>query len=223
MDPVDLYDAPPIREGAEPTLSASGAGFTTLGGQQPAWYHLTEALVRWLRYHFSAANRIEYPALVGRVWTANRELSPILVSSLAEWNPQESQKRPAILVDRLDQEKDMTRRAIGDQWHGVRPDNYWHLMTGQHVVYCLGGQNLEAEVLAAEVWRELVRFAPVARRHLCLMRFLPVKVGRRVQIPEHREHYASPVVCVYGYEETWRLYPIDEAAVAAIRATFTVS
>lgn len=48
MDPVDLYDAPPVRAGAAPTLSVSGAGFTTLGGQQPAWYHLTEALVWWL-------------------------------------------------------------------------------------------------------------------------------------------------------------------------------
>lgn len=223
MDPVDALDAPPIREGAAPTISVSGVGFNSLAGHQPGWVRLTEALVRWLRGHFSVASRIEYPDLVGRVWTSNREQSPIQICSLAEWNPTESNKRPAILVDRLDQERDLAHQAIGDQWQGVRPGNYWILKTGQHVVYCVGGREGEADLLAAEVERELVRFGPIAQQYLCLMRFRPVKTGRRVQIPEYREHYASPIVCIYAYQDMFRIFPVDEEAIAAIKAVVTAS
>jgi hypothetical protein len=176
---------------------------------------LTNVLVRWLRFHFSAASRIEHPDLTGRVWT-DADSSPIFISSLADWDPNKSGKRPAVLVDRLDQRKDMNQRGIGDQMMGVAPGRFAHFMVGQHVVHSLGGRDGEAEILAWEVWRELTRFAPYARKAVCLHRLLVSTVGKRVQLPESREHYTVPVVLDYGYEENWRVFPMDEEEITAI-------
>jgi len=216
------YDADPIRPGAAPTLSITGAGLGDLAAQQPMCVRMTDALVSWLRYHFSAVSRIEYPNLTSRVYNDNQEVTQIVIDSLAAWKPQRSGNRPAILVDRLDQEKDMAHRVIGDQFQGVKEGFFWHLMQGAHVVHCIGGREGEAEILASEVWRELVRFGPVARQALCLMRFLPVKWGKRVQLDEYKEHYSVPVVCTYTYEETWRIRPLDEAEITGIALGLTV-
>lgn len=213
------YNAPPIRPGAAPTLDVVQAGLSTLGGTQPGYLRITEALVKTLRYHFSDPTRIEYPSLVDRVWVAG-ETSPIQITSLAEWDPRKSSQRPALLVDRLDQNKDLERRGIGDQLMGALGGTgaYRHFMLGQHVVHCLGGREGEAELLAAEVWRELARFAPKIREVLCLLRFLPYRVGKRVQLDEHKEHYSIPVLIGYGYDETWKLTPLDEDEITLIQS-----
>lgn len=212
------YSVPSIRPGAAPTLDVVQAGLTATPTAAPVYVRLTEVLVSWLRWHFSAASRIEYPNLVGRVYTpANKESSPIVITSLAEWTPQTANKRPSVLVDRLDQERDMQTRGIGDQFQGVAPGNYQHFMIGQHVVHCIGGREGEAEYLAAEVWRDLSRFAPVARERLCLYRFLPMKIGKRVQLDEHKETYTVPVPMIYGYGEAWGVHALDEEEINAIR------
>lgn len=222
MDPIDAYDADPVRVGAAPALNVVSAGLVALSTIQPIWSRITEALVRWLRYHFAAAARIEHPDLVNRVWTTDRERAPILITSLAEFAPNESNKRPALLIDRFDQELDLSKRPIGGQHMGQRPDNYWQLMMGQHVVYCVGAREGEAETLAWEVWRDLTRFAKIAARALCLLRFQPVKIGRRTQLPEFDQTYAVPVICMYGYEEMWRTFPTDELGIDAIRVAALV-
>lgn len=212
----------PIRTGAAPTLDVPGAGLNTSRNLiQPAWFRMTEALVKVLRFHFSSATRIEHPDLTARVWTA-AESSPIFISSLAEFAPTSGQQRPSVLVDRLDQELDTSKRAIGDQFQGGQPGQYAHLVVGRHVVHCLGGREGEAEILAFEVWRDLVRWSPILTTRLCLLRLLPTKVGKRVQLSgEHQEHYTVPIELTYGYMEQWRVYPTDEAEITAIRALTT--
>lgn len=214
--PAPDYSVPPIRAGAVPTLDTVATGMTDLQ-PQPVFLKITTLLTRWLRYHFSAASRIEFPVLINRVWTSD-EQSPITITSLAEWNPKNSEQRPAILIDRLDQGKDMDHRIIGDQLQGVQPGYFTDITLGQHVIHCIGGREGEAETLAAEVWRELKRFGPVFRDKVCLMRFLPVKIGRRVQLEEYKEHYTVPISVVYAYQETWKLTVADEEEVTAIRS-----
>lgn len=221
MDPVDAYDAPAVRPGAAPTLSVSGTGLAAGRQVQPVWLRITGALVRVLRWHFGDATRIEHPDLADRVWTEDTERSPIQISSLAEWNPKNAGQRPAILVDRLDQDRALDKRLIGDQYQGVRPGYLWWLKTGSHVVHCLGGREGEADVLAWEAERDLSRFADVIREALCLHRFVAVKTGKRTQLDDEKEHYTVPLVCVYGYEESARVFPRDEAAVAAVRTLIT--
>lgn len=223
MDPVDAYDAPSVRPGAAPTLSVSGSGLAAGQQIQPAWLRITAAIVRVLRWHFGAAGRIEHPDLADRVWTADQEQSPIQIASLAEWKPANAGQRPAVLVDRLDQEKDVARRLIGNQYQGVRPGYLWWLKTGSHVVHCLGGREGEVDVLAWEVERDLARFANVIREAVCLHRFDVVTIKKRTQLDDEHgtHHYTVPVVCTYGYEETARVFPLDEAEVTAVRTLLT--
>lgn len=217
MPESNEYDADPIREGAVPTLSISGSGLSANVGQQPSYVWITEALVRWLRYHFSAATRIEYPVLINRVWIPDREKSPIQITSLAEFAPNNSNQRPALLVDRLDQDLDLQHRGIADQFMGIRQGNYGGIVLGAHVIHCIGGVEGEAEYLAAEVWRELRRFAPIAREAMCLLRFLPIKIGKRVQLSEeHRQTYTIPVLIQYAWQESWKIRPTDEEEITAI-------
>lgn len=214
---MGVYDAPPIRPGAAPILDTGEVRFTTFAATQPIWLRITDALLRWLRFHFGAASRIEYPNLVDRVWTDN-ESSKIVIASLAEWRPTQTDERPALLVDRLDQETDMNTRPIGPQYQGVRQGYFTDFMIGRHVVHCLGGREGEAEYLASEVWRELKRFAPIAREYLCLYRFLPERIMKRRQLSdEHREHYACSIPVFYGYQEAWRLHPNPEVSVTQIQ------
>jgi hypothetical protein len=215
------YDLPPFRQ-LPPPPSAPTITVSTVAGTdvtiQPAWYRLTGALVRWIRFHFSLVTRIENPALIGRVWTPAED-APIFISSLAEWEPRKSEQRPAVLVDRLDQDKDMAHRGIGDQLQGGQPGRFAHFMNGRHVVHCLGGAEGEAELLAHEVWRDLVRFAPVLREKLCLLRLIPVRVGKRVQLSnEYKLIYTVPVELSYAYEECWRVQALDEPEITAIKS-----
>lgn len=223
--PLPDTDAPPIRDGAAPQLdpTATGAKLDALSCIQPAYMVLTTAIVGWLRYHFGAESRIEYEPLKSRVYTPlNMESSPIQIMSLAEWKPTTAGQRPCILVDRLDQDKDMLNRPIGEQFQGVRMGYFGNFWIGQHVVHCVGGREGEAELLAAEVLRDLERFAPVVRERLNLLRLTTLKVGKRRQIEEYKEHFSVPVPVVYGYQNAWTVRPLDEQEIAAIRVQFNI-
>lgn len=216
------FDLPPLRPGAAPTLSISGSQIGANRTQQPAWIRVTSVLVQALRWHFSLASRIEFADLAARVWTPDPQ-TPIVITSLAEWKPDSSSQRPAILVDRLVQEKDQQTMGIGDQLMGIKQGNFSDFMTGSHVIHCLGGREGEADILATEVWRELKRFAQEIRKAACLLRFRPYQIGKRVQIgAEQKEHYSTPILALYGYEEAWRVTPLDEAEVLSLRTTINI-
>lgn len=222
-DPSIEFDLTPnpIRAAASPTLDVVSAGLRTGSDVQPAWIRLTEGFVKVLRWHFADASRIEFPVLVDRVWVADNERSPIVITSLAHWNPTQSAERPAILVDRLDQSKDLQNRGIGDALMGIRPGGYAHFMNGQHVVHCLGGREGEAEYLACEVFREFTRFGRVIAEALCLNKLLTTTVGKRVQLSnEAKEHYSIPVTLFYHYSEAWAVRPTDEEEVMGIKTLF---
>lgn len=211
------YDAPPIRPGAEVTLDAAAVRFTEESTWQPVWIRMTPVLVRWLRHHFSVASRIEFPNLTERVWTNDPATTGIVITSLAEWNPRQSGQRPTILVDRLDQQEDLSKRPIGMQFQGIRKDYFMSFMQGQHVIHCLGGREGEAEFLADEVWREMKRFSPRIQPYLCLYRFQPLSITKRRQLSdEYKEHFVTSVPIMYYYDESWRLYNVGESEVTNI-------
>jgi hypothetical protein len=221
--PVDEFDSPPIRPGVTPVLDVDAARLTAQGGLDPGYMRLTRGMVQHLRYHFTGpaggpAPRVEFPNVADRVWTGDDATSTIWIGSLAEWKPSKESMRPALLVDRLAQQ--VSTRTIGDAYHGVRQGWHWDLMEGMHVVHCVGAKEGEAEWLAAEVLRELKMFSNEIREAMCLMRFLPVKLDRRTQLDEHQEHYSVPVVCMYGYEHSWRATPVDEAEITTIRSLY---
>lgn len=212
------YDADPIRPGADPRLDVNAAGLRNRQTLNPASIRMTGALVGWLRYHFGLASRIEFPNLAGRVYTSDPGTTQIWIGSLAEWKPELSGKRPALLVDRLAQDFDMQHRVLADQFQGIKPGFYCDFMQGTHVVHCVGGREGETDFLAYEVWREFGRYRNIARDALCLHRFLPLQIGKRVQLAdEHKEHYTVPVIVAYAYEQTWRVRPLDEVEITQVR------
>lgn len=218
--PEPDYSLPPIRTGAAPTLDVTAAGLELNRTWQPGWVRMTPVLVKWIRYHFSLATRIEHPDLVGRVWT-DQPSTPIFISSLAEWAPNTAGQRPCVLVDRLDQVKDTSKRGIGDQLMGIKPGKFAHFMQGRHVVHCLGGREGETDLLAWEVWRELTRFAPVLRERLCLTQLIITGIGKRIQLTaETKEHYTVPIEMSYAYQESWIVNPLDEEEITAINTMF---
>lgn len=205
----------PVRPGVDPQLNLAQAGLVARPGQGPPWLSMTQTLVRFLRWAFGSPTRIEFPALVDRVWTPD-EASPIWISSLAEWSPAKANQRPALL-DRLPQKLDQARAVLGRQFQGVRQGQYTHYMGGAHVVHCLGGRDGEAEFLAAQAFRWLAFYANQIQEALCLVRFRAVEVGKRVQLSEeHKEHYSVPIPLEYYYQENWKVYPTDESEVMGI-------
>lgn len=223
---ADMNPADPLRAGALPNLDRDAAKLypTSTGSGlpdyvAPAFVWMTGKLAGWMQYHFGVTTRIEFPALKDRVWSSDPAVSQIWIGSLAEWDPKQSEKRPAILIDRAEQDLDVQHLGIGaGQLQGVRPGYYMHYMTGTHEFNCLGGREGEAEYLAAEVWRELTRYADRVRRWLCLARLLPVRVGRRRQLDQYKEIYTVPVFLSYVYTEAWTSKPADEAEVNAVRS-----
>ena len=176
----------------------------------------TGFIVGILREHFKTQSGIEDPALYDKVWTTGVS-SPIVVASLAEWKPASAQQRPAVLVDRMEQAVDIAKRSIGNQLQGIMPGFFNTYMTGSHVVHCLGGREGEAELLAHEVWRQLHEFQHQIQEELCLDRFLPVKVGKRMQFQDNTEQYTVPVEVIYVYQEAWRIKNLSQSAVNAIK------
>lgn len=220
MESPSQYDVDPVRPTTDPTFDVTASGLRDFTTTQPIWERITAALAIVLRQHFSLASRIEHVDLVDRIWNSNDELAKIQIDSLAKWKPTTAGARPAVLIDRLDQDRDLANRAIGNQYQGVRAGHFAAFSVGQHVCHCLGGREGEVEILAWEVYRNLSRYAHVIRDALCLLRFETVKIGKRVQLSEeHKEHYTVPVLVMYAYQEAWRTYPTDESEITAIRAS----
>lgn len=226
----DMYPGEQLRPGALPNLSREGAKLypTVVGTDlpavlQPHWLWMTGKLADWLRWHFGSTTRIEFPSLKDRVWTDQPD-TKIWIGSLAEWKPELSGQRPAILIDRAEQDVDTQHMGIGgNQLMGGVPGYYAQYMVGNHAINCLGGREGETDYLAAEVWRELSRYANKVREWLCLARFRPVRTGRRRQLDEHKEVYTVPVFVSYAYAETFAVAAADESPVTAIRSTLRTS
>lgn len=211
----------PAYPDASPTVSASAIRSTN------PWppLKITEALLKWLRHHFSDASRIELPNLRSRVYVDN-ENTPITIASLAEWRPTNSDQRPAILVNREAQQpvpglRGIDNRLMGGCGLGNTVTAYTQYWSGTHVVYCYGGREGEGEELAVEVVRELAGFQSLARLILCLEKLQVSGVGKRVQLPEFKETWLIPVVLEYGYALKWRIGSLDTAAVTAIFGPLT--
>jgi hypothetical protein len=77
---------------------------------------------------------------------------------------------------------------------------YW---MGSHTLFCLGGSGAQADLLASEVQREMTEFGPVIQRSMRLHRFQAVEVGEIGELEESTEHFVTPVVVAYAFEQRW--------------------
>lgn len=175
--------------------------------------HLMTGFFRdWFQKHFGDSQNIEAPELRGLLWQAVREAGQcqnILIDSVTRWNPADTEKRPAILIGRNDWE--VVRAGIDDRRQGdvalSGSKLYTCFVKGSHTLFCLGTNGTAAEILSAEVYREMMQFGPAIRQRLDLMRFQVVGVGALFQVEESAEHFAVPVTVAYAAREDWELRP----------------
>jgi hypothetical protein len=78
---------------------------------------------------------------------------------------------------------------------------------GSHTVFVIGGESAEVELLAGEVYREMVGFGPVVRQQFNFLRFVVTEIGEVSLLEEAAEHFVVPVVVSYGAQDTWQICP----------------
>ena len=171
--------------------------------------HLMTGFFReWFINHFANADNIEAKELRGKLWKAVHS-TDIVVESITQWRPDLTQKRPAIIIKRNDWQ--VNRVTIRDELHGkINWDgskDYAVMVSGSHTLFCIAGKGTEAEILAGEVYRDLMQFAPVIRDELALIKFVVVSVGSLFELEEAKETYGVPVTVSYVAGESWKIIP----------------
>ena len=168
---------------------------------------VTGYLRLWLATHFAKETTIEHEELRSLLWT-ELDSSELKIENIYRWRPSTTENRPAILIRRNDWQvlrRGIDDRMIGDTITDDAMNHYASFLVGSHTVFNLSPQPIEAEILAAEVYRELMQFGPVVREELDLKRFVVVGVGALFEVKEYRGTYAVPVHLAYEIEEKWRL------------------
>lgn len=179
---------------------------------QPDWVpqRVTKSLVLWCQFHFSNANLITRQCLKGYVWVDDNS-SPINIGTLAEYQPAKDGGRPTLLIERGEQQLQSNAATIGLQYHGLNSNlgvkQYNFPCTGQHVIFCVGGREGEADELAAEVLNESIAYCGIVGERLNLRRFRPVGIAQRQQLQDHKETWAVPVHYLYEYDITAQVQP----------------
>lgn len=185
---------------------------------------LTGALLRILQNHFSSAAYIEDAALRDNIIRVQPDdttegLLPtgILIEPIYRWDPAQLNKRIAIYIKRNPIKtqrygiNDGLTTGLGKDSEGqletLRGDYHTLAVLGSHTLFCIGRKGAETEVLAYEVFRELVQFGPAIRKDLKLHRFNVTEVTDVSRIEEYDQHFVAGVVVGWAYFETWRIIP----------------
>lgn len=180
---------------------------------------LRELMVR----HFSKAEYIETPELAHLLWQSG-EKTPILISSITKWEPETTERRPAIIIKRNSYRN--RRMGIGDRNQGPSTDrfgdnHYTTFWVGSHTLFCIARSGGQAELLATEVQRELHQFHPLIRRSALLHRFQVTEVGAIAEVEEATENFVVPVTVSYAYEDRWVLSQ-EAPVLRSLRLSFVV-
>lgn len=210
--PCHPCDPPPV------VLPFTGAALQPTGSNGIDWAPLrvTKGALAWLRFHFGEAGRIHCPQLKNLVYVPDgpdgEPTTPLVISTLAEYRPNDASRRPAVLVERGDQQLEGAAAGIGLRELGTFQLNHTVPMHGSHTVFCLAGREGEIELLAAEVLLELVGFHQQAADRLCLRRLRAPAMGRRVRLDEpFKDTWTVPIHITYDYDVRFQVTPAAPA------------
>lgn len=162
-----------------------------------------------LMRQFASADTIEEGDLRKLLWQPG-ERTGILIESLWNWQPQTTGIRPAVIIKRNAQQN--FRVGLADRYLGkpVDAQGFEHFATywiGSCTLFCIGGNGLQAELIATEVQRHLTQFALVILESLDLKRFQVQSVGEISLVEEEAQHAMVPVTVGYAFEEKWMIRP----------------
>lgn len=178
---------------------------------------------QWMVKHFSDLANIEHKSLEGYIWRPDIKTTGIYIATNTIYDPEAAGKRPAVVVKRNGWKN--LRLGIDNRMMGVISSdgheyyaNYWQ---GSHTFFCMAGEGASAEILAAEVFRELNQFAPRIRPRIGLHRLEVTEVGEVYLLEESTENFAVPVTVSYVWEESWQIQELDASPIQAFEmATF---
>jgi hypothetical protein len=74
---------------------------------------------------------------------------------------------------------------------------------GGHTIFCIASESAEVEILAAEVYRELVQLGPVVRPFFNFLRFKVADIGEPSILEESKERFVVPITCAYAVQDVW--------------------
>jgi hypothetical protein len=171
---------------------------------------ITGILVQWMRQHFTDPKNIENPLLKHSIWSSELSETRIAIDSIFKWDPAHTEARPGIFVKRGPWK--VLRYGIDDRkMVGVNDARctreYNAMCQGSHTLFCIAGESGEVELLAAEIYRELMEFGPVARKLFGFLRFTVTDVGEPSILEEATENFVVPVVVSYGVQDVWTVCP----------------
>jgi hypothetical protein len=79
------------------------------------------------------------------------------------------------------------------------------MTVGSHVIYCIAGESAEIEILATEVYKDLMMFSSTIRRLFGFLRFVVSDIGEPAILEEATENFVVPVTVTYGMQDMWRV------------------
>jgi len=170
---------------------------------------VTGIVVSWLRQHFSQTPNIEDPKLEKTLWAADISKTGIVIDSVYRWQPALTESRPGVFIKRGPWR--VLRLGIDDRKMGSMPisgnRHYLTAYQGSHSIFCIAGAPAEAEILAAEVFRELVQFGPLFRQTFKFLKFQVTDVGEVSLLEEARENFVVPITLAYAADDAWEIAP----------------
>jgi len=171
---------------------------------------ITGIFVDLLTSHFGTPEWIEEPRLRKLVWKPTPDTG-ILIEPQFRWTPQMANKRPSIIIKRNAWASEP--RGIGDDICQGNPlqspgmEKYLVQWVGSHTIFCTHTTGASAELLGAEVARELGQFAKVYRDKLGFLRVRVTQIGDLSKLEEDQESLVVPVTIGYAFEEKFSIMP----------------
>ncbi len=194
--------------------------FSSLGdlcAAMPRRLLVTGILVQWMRYHFTYAINIESTFLKTILWNPSLSQTQIIIDSVFKYNPAATELRPGIYVK--PGKWSIVRLGIEDRKMGSN-DPSWvcdpthttgkeaqfnTFIQGSHTLFCIAGESAEVEILANEVYKELVEFAPAARRQFGMLKLVVSDIGEPALLEESKEHFVVAITIAYNLQLSWIL------------------
>lgn len=171
--------------------------------------HIVEAIVLdHLRQHFSDAAVIERPQLQDDLWRADFQRQGLLIELLDRWNPAQAGLRPALLTRRMPYQPfpiGIDNRLMGGM-STTGAENYTVGVRGAITVFCIAAESGSCELLAAEVFTQLLGFGPKLRRLTPnMLRCGVADVGIMQPVAESRGHFGIPVTFAFAHTYNWQV------------------
>ena len=178
----------------------------------PRLLTITGLIRTWLALHWADGTNIRDAIIRPYTWTDDPRTSQITIESVGEFEPEQTEKRPAILLNRGDW--DYEKVGIDDrampEWQrpGQTPTQgayYEHLSIGSHTVWAVSRVYGEVERVAAEAADFLTDTAPIVRSRMGLHKLVVAKIGAPGKLKEARENFAVPITVAYAISHQWVL------------------